>query len=60
MGPLQHSNSPQFKWAPNSNIDPGGTGPLNLIFANQFKCPPPQLNELPTIVLIQGARYPSI
>ena len=23
--------------APNNNIDPGGPGPLNLIFANQFK-----------------------
>ena len=25
----------QFKWAPNNNIVPGG--PLNLMFANQFK-----------------------
>ena len=33
MGPLQYL----FKWAPKSNIDPGGPGPLNIIFANQFK-----------------------
>ena len=26
--------------APNNNIDPGGAGPLNLIFANQFKWAP--------------------
>ena len=26
--------------APNHNIDPGGSGPLNLIFANQFKNAP--------------------
>ena len=25
---------------PSNNIDPGDTGPLNLIFANQFKCLP--------------------
>ena len=32
MGPLQqYSNGPQFKWAPNNNIDPGGLGlPTNL------------------------------
>ena len=33
-------NEPQtiiFKWAHNNNIDPGGPGPFNLIFANQFK-----------------------
>ena len=43
MGPLQqYLNGPQFKWpkfewAPNNNIDPGGPGSINLIFANQFK-----------------------
>ena len=26
--------------ASNNNIDPGGPGPLNLIFANQFKWAP--------------------
>ena len=26
--------------APNNNIDPGGPGPFNLIFANQFKWVP--------------------
>ena len=41
MGPLQtYLKSPQFKWASNNNIDPGGPGPLNLIFANQFKWGP--------------------
>ena len=25
---------------PNNNIDPRGPGPLNLLFANQFKWPP--------------------
>ena len=25
-----------FKWDPNNNIDPGGPGPFNLNFANQF------------------------
>ena len=25
------------KWAPNINIVPGGPGPFNLMFANQFK-----------------------
>ena len=29
-----------FKWAPNNNIDPGGPGLLNLMFANQFKWAP--------------------
>ena len=29
--------APQFKWALNDNIDPGGPGPLNLMFGNQFK-----------------------
>ena len=28
---------PQFKWPPNNNIDLGGSGSLNLIFAKQFK-----------------------
>ena len=32
-----HLNGPQFKWAPNNNIDPGSRSFLNLIFANQFK-----------------------
>ena len=41
MGPLQnYLNGPLFKRAPNNNTDPGGTGPLNLIFANQFKWAP--------------------
>ena len=26
-----HLNSPQFKWAPQNNIDPEGSSPLNLI-----------------------------
>ena len=50
-----HLNGPQFKWAPNNNIDPGGPGSFNLIFANQFKWTPynniqmiPNLNGLPT------------
>ena len=30
---------PQFKWAFNNNIDPGGPGLLNLIFANQLRMP---------------------
>ena len=30
-------NGPQFKWASNNNIDPGGPGPLQLMLANQFK-----------------------
>ena len=29
-----------FKWDHNNNIDPGGPGPLNLIFANQFEWGP--------------------
>ena len=32
--------SPQqylFKWAPNNNIEPGGPGPLNVIFTTPFK-----------------------
>ena len=30
MGPLQYYlNGPQFKWAPNDNIDPGSLGPFN-------------------------------
>ena len=33
-------NGPQFKWAPNSNIDPRGPGPFHLIFINQFKWAP--------------------
>ena len=37
MGPQQYLNGPQFKWAPNNNIDPGGPSPFNLMFANQFK-----------------------
>ena len=38
MGPVQqYLNGPQFKWALNININPGGQGPLNLMFANQFK-----------------------
>ena len=41
MGPLQsYLNGPQIEWAPVNNIDPGGPGPLNLIFANQFKWTP--------------------
>ena len=32
-----HLNDPQFKWAPNINADPEDPGPLNFIFANQFK-----------------------
>ena len=28
---------PLFKWARNNNIVRGGTGPFNLMFANQFK-----------------------
>ena len=32
-----HLNVPQFNWAPNNNIDAGGSGPLNLIFVDQFK-----------------------
>ena len=41
MGPLQqYLDGPQFKWAPNNNIDPGGPGTLKLIFANQFKNAP--------------------
>ena len=36
-GPLQYYfNGPQYKWAPKKDIDPGGLGPLNLIFANDF------------------------
>ena len=35
-----HLNGPQFKWAPNNNINPGGPCPLNLIFADQFKNAP--------------------
>ena len=38
----------------NNNFDRGGPGSLNLIFANQFTM------GLPTIILIQGARAPSI
>ena len=59
------SNGPQFKWAPNNNIDPGGPSPLNLMFAKQFKRAPyndiqmaPTLNAPLTIILIQGARTP--
>ena len=38
MGPLQeYLNGPQFKWAPNNNIVLGDQGPVNLMFANQFK-----------------------
>ena len=37
MGPLQYLNGPQLKCPPNNNIDPGGPGLLNLMFANQFK-----------------------
>ena len=55
-----------FKWVPNNNIDPGGPGPLNLIFANQFKWAlynnilmAPNLTGPPTIILFQGARAPS-
>ena len=33
-------NGPQYKWAPNNNIDPGGPAPFNLIFANQLKNAP--------------------
>ena len=41
MGPLQkYLNGPELKWAPNNNIDPGGPGCLNLMFANQFKWAP--------------------
>ena len=29
-----------LKWAPNNNIEPGGPGPNNLIFGNQFKWAP--------------------
>ena len=28
-----HLSGPQFKWATKNNIDPGGPGPLNLIFS---------------------------
>ena len=35
-----HLNSPQFRCAPNNNFYRGGPGPLNLIFANQFKNAP--------------------
>ena len=52
---------------PNINIDPGGPGPVNLIFAYRFKWAPynniqmaPNFNEPPAILLIQGARAPSI
>ena len=34
----QYLNGPQYNWAPNNNIDPGAPEPLNLMFANQFKC----------------------
>ena len=54
MGPLQQYYS-------------RGPGPLNLIFANQFKWIPynniemaSNLNGPSTIILIQGARAPSI
>ena len=41
MGLLQqYLNGPQFKWSPNNNIDPGGPGPCNLMFANQFNSAP--------------------
>ena len=30
-------NNIYCKWAPNNNNDPGGPGPLNLMFANQCK-----------------------
>ena len=41
MGPLQqYLNGLQFILAPNNNINPGGPGPFNLIFANQFKWAP--------------------
>ena len=33
-------NGPQFKWQPNNNIAPGGPGPFNLLFANQFQWAP--------------------
>ena len=37
MGPLQYYlHGPQFKWAPNNNIDPGGRGSLNFMLSNQF------------------------
>ena len=29
-----------FKWVPNNNIDPGGTGPFDLMFAKQFEWTP--------------------
>ena len=67
MPPAIIFKCPQFNWAPNNNIDPGGPGPLNLIFANQFKnalnnniLMAPNLNGPPTMILIQGARAPSI
>ena len=60
MGPQQkYFNDPQFKWAPNNDIDPGSLGLHNLIFDNQFKWAP-NLNWLPTTILIQRARAPSI
>ena len=37
MGPQQYLNGPQLKCPPNYNIDLGGPGPLNSMFANQFK-----------------------
>ena len=48
-----HLKGPQFKWAPNNNIDPGGPSSLNLIFSTN-------LNEPPTIIMMQGARDLSI
>ena len=38
-----------FKWGPNNDIDQGSLGPLNLIFANQFKNAPTIIFKWPTI-----------
>ena len=48
LGPLQqYLNGPQFKWAPNNNIDPGGPGHLNLIFLTNLKMPPTTIFKWP-------------
>ena len=40
---------PQFKWAPNINIDPGGSGPLNLIFLTHLNGPLTIIFKWPSI-----------
>ena len=61
-----HLNGPILNAPPNNNIDPGGPGALNLIFANQFKNAPTKIFKCPqfklpsTIILLQGALAHSI